>query len=266
MSDAGYIKLFRCITSWEWYHDSHMVHLLIHLIMSANHKPGRWKGVELLRGQLITGRHSLSEQTGITERSCRTCLERLKTTKEITIRTTNSYSLITVLNYDSYQDSDVQDDQGNGQENDQQLTNDRPAGDQRATTNKNDKNAKNGRRKEERVKAPKWVADFSSGAVFRNPGFSTGFCATTWESWSRNKKAPYRSLQVAEAALQLLYDLSVGDETLAAEALRVSMAADWQSFHWHFQHQNNVGHDTHREGGKASSHGADNLRWLETHS
>ena len=136
MTEAGYIKLFRRITSWEWYHDSHMVHLLIHLIITANHKPGRWKGIEVLRGQLITGRHSLSEQTGISERSCRTCLIRLKTTREITIRTTNTYSLITVLNYDIYQDSDLQNDQENEQGNDQRPTNERPARDQRPTTNK----------------------------------------------------------------------------------------------------------------------------------
>jgi hypothetical protein len=192
-------------------------------------------------------------------------LERLKTTKEITIRTTNSYSLITVLNYDSYQDSDVQDDQENEARKDQRPTSDRPAGDQRPTTNKNDKNAKNGRRKEERVKAPKYIPDFSSNAVFKNPGFSSGFCATTWNNWSNNKKSPYRSLQVAEEALRLLHDLSGGNEALAAEALRFSMAADWQSFHWHFKHQNIGDHVTHKNGGKASSHGAENLRWLETH-
>ena len=112
---SGYIKLFRRLTAWEWYKESPMVHLLVHLIMMANRQPGRWKGVELQRGQLITGRHALSLQTGITERTCRTCLERLKTTREIAIETTNRYTLITLLNYDTYQDRNDRNDHAGDQ-------------------------------------------------------------------------------------------------------------------------------------------------------
>ncbi len=99
----GWIKLHRKFQEWEWYRDSRMVHLFIHLLIKANREPGEWKGIKVARGQLITGRKQLSKETGISERSIRTCIERLKTTSELSLKTTNKFSLITICNYDVYQ-------------------------------------------------------------------------------------------------------------------------------------------------------------------
>jgi len=54
-------------------------------------------------GQLITSLASLKDQTGISIRSIRTCLSRLKSTQELTIKTTSRYTLITICNYSTYQ-------------------------------------------------------------------------------------------------------------------------------------------------------------------
>lgn len=126
----GWIKLHRKVLEWEWYDDSNMVHLYLHLILSANHEDKIWKGDIIKRGQLITGRKSLSVKTGISERSIRTCLERLKKSKEVTIKTTNKNSLITILNYDLYQVKE------------KRRPAESPANDQQTTTNKNVKNIK----------------------------------------------------------------------------------------------------------------------------
>lgn len=134
----GWIKLHRKLISWEWYNDSNMVHLFIHLILSANHKPGNWKGIDLERGQLITGRNKLSEQTGISHQSIRTCLQRLKSTNELTIKSTNKYSILTVCNYDDYQIKNG----GTNQQLTSKLTNNQPATNQQPTTNKKVKNVK----------------------------------------------------------------------------------------------------------------------------
>ena len=110
--------------------------------------------------------------------------------------------------------------------------------------------------------------DFSTDQAFINPGFTTDFCSGEWHEWCRNKKAPYRTQLVAEEALGYLYKLSNGDETLASEALLVSRISNWQSFHWHFKHQDNQqNHDaTTQTVNGANHHGADNLSWLESHS
>lgn len=139
----GWIKLYRKFIEWEWFRNSEMVHLFIYMLLKANTKDSRWQGINVQRGQLITGRQKLSQNTGISERSIRTCLERLKSTNEIAIKTTNQYSIITIINYDSYQTRENRIDQQTDQQTDQRLTSGRPTIDQQPTTNKNNKNIRN---------------------------------------------------------------------------------------------------------------------------
>jgi biotin operon repressor len=120
-----------------------MVHLFIYFLLKANHEPKKWKGIELNRGQFITGREKIRVETGISESTIRTCIDRLKKSNAITIKSTNKYSIITICNYDSYQQIKVENDQ----QNDQQLTNNQPATNQQLTTTKNIKN-KNNEKKE----------------------------------------------------------------------------------------------------------------------
>lgn len=135
----GFIKLWRKITEWEWYQDSKTFHLFCHLLISANHEDEKWKGQEIRRGQLITGLKSLKQQTGISAQSLRTCLERLKSTGEITSKSTNRFRIITLLNYEIYQ--------GNSDSSTSKLTskltNNQQTTNKQLTSNKNDKNDKN---------------------------------------------------------------------------------------------------------------------------
>ena len=132
---AGWIKLYRSFASWGWYKKANMVHLFIHLLLTANHKDGEWEGITILRGQVATGRKSLSEKTGISEQKIRTCLTKLQQSNEITLKSTSKYSIITLCNYGLYQDTQ--------NETNQQLTSNQPATNQQLTTNKNLKNVKN---------------------------------------------------------------------------------------------------------------------------
>jgi len=99
----GWIKLHYKFLKWEWSNDANMVALFLHLLLKANYQGRNWRGQDIKRGELITGLHSLSAETGISLQSLRTCLKRLKSTNEITIKSTNKYSLITIRNYDIYQ-------------------------------------------------------------------------------------------------------------------------------------------------------------------
>jgi len=138
--DNSWIKIFRKLRNWEWYKKPNMVHLFIHLLLCANHKDNNWQGVEIKRGQFLTGRKSLSEDTGISEQSIRTCLINLKSTNEITIKTTNKYSIITLCNYEYYQNEK----EITNQQLTNQLTNNQPTINQQLTTNKNIKNDNKG--------------------------------------------------------------------------------------------------------------------------
>ena len=106
----GWVKIHRKFQEWEWYDKSEMVHLFLHLLLSANVSDKQWHGMEIKRGQLVTSYETLRERTGLSVRTLRTCLERLEQTGEIAKKTTNKFSLLTICNYESYQDENFKSD------------------------------------------------------------------------------------------------------------------------------------------------------------
>ncbi len=107
--NKGWIKLYRKLIDWEWYKDPKMVHLLIHLLLMANHEPHKWEGITVQRGQVVTGLSSLQKATGIPIQGLRTCLSRLENTGELTSKSTNRFRIITICNYSTYQVTDLED-------------------------------------------------------------------------------------------------------------------------------------------------------------
>lgn len=132
----GWIKTHRSLMDWEWYQDSNMVHLFLHMIMKANHEEKKWRGVTVKRGQFISSRDKLSCETGISAQTIRTCIERLKATKELTSVSTSQYTIYTIVNYNDYQE----DDRPNNQQPTSETTSNQPAANQQSTTNNNEKN------------------------------------------------------------------------------------------------------------------------------
>jgi len=127
----GWIKIHRSILDWEWYRDINTKILFLHLLLKANHKDRNYQSLIVKRGQLLTGRLQLSMDLGLSERQIRTSLTKLKTTSELTIETNSKGSVITIVNYDSYQI----------------IEDERPAlspqSDQQTTTNNNNKKLRN---------------------------------------------------------------------------------------------------------------------------
>lgn len=122
-----WIKLYRKFDEWEWFNISEMVHLFIYLLLNANNADGEWRGVQIKRGQILTGLNSLHQKTKISNQTLRTCLKRLEKTKEINIQVTNRYSIITICNYDTYQTN---------QQTTNKRTNKQLTSNQQATNNK----------------------------------------------------------------------------------------------------------------------------------
>jgi hypothetical protein len=108
---SGWIKLHRKMLKWEWYEDINVCRLWTHLLLKANHKDNKWKGIEVKAGQLITGRIALSAETGLTEQQTRTALSKLKSTGEITIKISNKFSIITITSWPIHQQDNQQSNQ-----------------------------------------------------------------------------------------------------------------------------------------------------------
>ena len=99
----GWIKIHRKLLEWEWWDDHNTFRLFMYILMSANHKDKKWRGIEIKKGQFVTGLYSLAENTGLSVQQVRTSLDKLISTNEITNKSTNKYRIITVNNWDKYQ-------------------------------------------------------------------------------------------------------------------------------------------------------------------
>ena len=129
----GYIKLHRKILENPIVcKDADYFSVWIYLLVNATHKEYQaiFKGekITLKPGQLITGRCSIAKQFSISESKTKRILIAFENDQQINRQRSNQNSLITILNWDSYQQSD------------QPVTSQRPASDQPVTTNKNVKN------------------------------------------------------------------------------------------------------------------------------
>lgn len=135
----GWIKLHRELTKWEWYQDGNTMRVFLHLLLTANHKAAKWQGKTIERGQLVTSREHLASDLGLSIQSVRTSISKLKKSENITVKSTNRFTVISVCNYDTYQSLDAE----SNQPANQQATSKQPTNNQQVTTNKNDKKNKN---------------------------------------------------------------------------------------------------------------------------
>ncbi len=123
---GSWVKLYHKLQDWEWFREPNMLVVFVHLLLKASYKPFKYKGAVYGRGVVITSREELSKETGLSERTIRTCLSRMKVTFEISLKTTKQGSVITLNNYERYQ--------GENFGSDQPTTNERPTSDRQTTS------------------------------------------------------------------------------------------------------------------------------------
>lgn len=107
------------------------------MLLKANWKDGNFKGTTVPRGSFVSSIGKLSGETWLTEREIRTAISHLKKTGEVTSKTTNKFTVFTVVKYDLYQTNDRQ--------NDRQETGNRQPNDILTTTIEEKKEGKKGR-------------------------------------------------------------------------------------------------------------------------
>lgn len=124
LNDSNWIKLNRKILDWEWYFDINTKVLFLHLLLKASWEDNKYMGIEIKKGSLITGVNKLKAETHLSIQSIRTSLKKLQNTKEIVVKATNKFSMITIVNYEKYQKSENNQQTDNNQlTNNQQTTN-----------------------------------------------------------------------------------------------------------------------------------------------
>lgn len=128
--------MYRSFLDWEWYPDTNCVRLALHFILKANYQPKKWQGTVIDRGQLVTSRGQLAEETGLSPMQVRTTLDKLQRTGFLTKCTTSKYTIVTICNYDYYQQKQDGCDDGEQPADNQQITSEQPTDNQQITTTK----------------------------------------------------------------------------------------------------------------------------------
>jgi hypothetical protein len=102
----GWVCDYRSIMEWGWYKTPLTMHLFMHCVRKANRSDSYVQGILVKRGSFITSYEKLAYETGLTINQVRTSLDKhLLVTGELTKETTNRYTIITVVNYNVYQNT-----------------------------------------------------------------------------------------------------------------------------------------------------------------
>ena len=172
--EKGWIKSYRSILEWEWYHDLPTRVLFQHLMLIVNWEEKKWQGKTIKPGEIITSVKHLASGSDLSQMQVRRALKNLESTGEIKVTTTNKYSHILIKNFEMYQFGNKQttnydtdkyyDSNKTTKSNNKQITNGQQTNNKQATTTKEYKEYKNKRNiytpKKKRPKIESHVYDF----------------------------------------------------------------------------------------------------------
>ncbi len=171
--NSGYIKLWRKTLNSPVWQNPNLFRFWAWCLMKASHKERvalvGFQKVPLLPWQFIFGRKKAAAETGLSEKTVRTCLECLKTLGNVAIKTASKFSVLTVVNWDFYQDE--------SNKGAIKTASKGPANGQQEATDKNVKNVKN-------VKNNYSVGFLSFWKAYPKK-ISKG---DAWTAWKQNKK------------------------------------------------------------------------------
>jgi hypothetical protein len=124
--NRGYVKLWRKSLEGGWLQNPELWTFWTWCLLKASHKVivvrVGFQEITLEPGQFIFGRLRASKELKMSERKIRSCIDLLRKADNLTIKTTNKFSIITIVNWPTYQ----ADKSENGQQNDQPATSKRP--------------------------------------------------------------------------------------------------------------------------------------------
>lgn len=221
----GWIKLHRkLLDNPIIMKDSDHLAVWMYLLLNATHAeyPALFRGekIMLMPGQLITGRKSIAASLSINESKVRRVLDCFENDQQISRQKSNKNSLISIVNWDKYQCFD--------QQNDQQVTNNRPTTDQQVTTNKkikNDKKVKNDKKKESveatRSLFEKHLPDYNIPDLLKAK-------MGEWVTYKMERKEPYQEQGMKSLLRQIETNASKYGCQRVCDLIDECMASGWK--------------------------------------
>ncbi|MDD5792271.1 MAG: hypothetical protein PUD22_06795 [Erysipelotrichaceae bacterium] len=112
LEDRSYVKIYRSLTEWRLFHNKNALTLFITILLKANWKEKKWDGMVIESGEMVTSIKHLCELTNLTESKVRLLLKKMDG-EEITIKTTNRFTLIKLNKWAYYQGDSFENDNQN---------------------------------------------------------------------------------------------------------------------------------------------------------
>lgn len=113
---GDWVKIYRSMMDSAVWGDEWLVKLWIWCLLKANHTPGNFLGIQIDRGQFVTGRLQGADELRVTQSRWYRGMCRLEQLGQITTEANNRFTIVTVCKYKLYQE-------GNG---DERTTNEQP--------------------------------------------------------------------------------------------------------------------------------------------
>jgi hypothetical protein len=201
--NRGYTKRWR--KKWDrGYHQDPLLWVMMdYFIDYANYKESTvyCTGVGLIplkRGEHIYSLRRLSEFMNVDMGQIRRRLKILETIEFLSIRTTNHFSIVSVINYDLYQNKELMFDTPTDTPSDKQTTNQRQTNDKPTALPNKDKKVK----KVNNTYACVWPKDFCLTEKMRSYAINKGIVKVDaffddFKDWAAAKGATYKDWQAA---------------------------------------------------------------------
>ena len=215
MERKGIKRLLEC----EWYGNTNMVRLFLHLLLKAKEEDG----VDVKRGELLTCVPRLSAETGLTPKQVRTALEGLEEGRMLGRMRAGKMTIITICEYDSYNVSETDRGQDEGtiegrmragiKEKKEELPPAPPLEETKENSSKNKKkilSKDNIKEKEESFVEPEF-----------EPAFSL------WLEYKHQRRESYKSDISLKTCYNKLVRLSGNNPDTAMAIVEQSMANNW---------------------------------------
>jgi len=122
----GYIKVWRKTIDSGWLQNHKLCSFWLWCLLKATHQEYNQivgcQTVHLMPGEFVFGRKVAAKELKMSEQEIRTLVDSMRKRKNLTIKTTNKFSVISIVNWSAYQDDEFT----INQQINQQLTNKQP--------------------------------------------------------------------------------------------------------------------------------------------
>jgi len=138
--ERGYVKLWRKTLDSGLIQHPTALQVFTYLLLKTTYKPHKLivgsSAVCLEAGQVLAGRKSIAQECKLSEQNVRTALKLLENMEILTIKSTKQYSVISFVNWDSYQQDSSEDQPTDQPKGNQDLTKTQPKGNHKQERNK----------------------------------------------------------------------------------------------------------------------------------